>query len=113
MVSVITTRRRVVQLSKRKLPLKQNISRPPSNKKLKSKATLRREKNAVKIARNVVLDNIIQSIIDIRRDNSGKTPHKLVQNIVNCHREVCPWISRNIINKRLAQRIKLDADKMD
>ena len=48
MVSVITTRRRDVQLSKRKLPLKQNISRPPSNKKLKSKATLRREKNDVK-----------------------------------------------------------------
>ena len=113
MVSVITTRRRAVQSTKRKLPLKQYISRPPSSKNHKSKETLRKEKNDVKIARNVVLNNIIQSIIDSRTENSGKTPHKFVQNIVNCHRKVCPWISRNIINKKLAERIKLDANTME
>ena len=113
MVSVITTRWRAVQSTKRKLPLKQYISRPPSSKNHKSKETLRKEKNDVKIARNVVLNNIIQSIIDSRTENSGKTPHKFVQNIVNCHRKVCPWISRNIINKKLAERIKLDAYTME
>ena len=90
MVSAITTRRKAAQSSRRKLPLKQNITKTPSLKKVKSKATLRREKNAVKIAQNVVLDNIIQSIIDSRKENNGKTPHKLVQNIVICHHEVCP-----------------------
>ena len=112
MVSAITTRRKAAQSSRRKLPLKQNITKTPSLKKVKSKATLRREKNAVKIARNVVLDNIIQSIIDSRKENNGKTPHKLVQNIVICHHEVCPWVTRDIINKRLAKRLKMEAAKV-
>ena len=92
---------------KRKLPLQCFISKTPSSKKRKSAETLRKEKKAVKIARNVVLDHIVQSIFDTRKEHDGKTPHKFVQNIVESHRTLCPWITRHVINKRIAARIDL------
>jgi len=92
---------------KRKLPLQCFISITTSSKKRKSAETLRKEKKAVKIARNVVLDHIVQSIFNTRKEHDGKTPHKFVQNIVESHRTLCPWITRHVINERIAARIDL------
>jgi len=57
------------------------------------------------------LDHIVQSIFDIRKEHDGKTPHKFVQNIVESHRTLCPWITRHFINKRIAARIDLGNDE--
>jgi len=94
---------------KRKLPLQRYISKPPSSKKCKSTETLRKEKKEVKAARNVVLDHIVKSTVDTRKENDGKTPHKFVQNIVESHHTLCPWVTRHVINEKIAARIDLDA----
>ena len=74
---------------KRKLPFQRYISKPLFSKKQMPIETLRKEKKVVRADRNVVLNHIVQSIFDNRKENNGKTPHTFVQNIVESHRTLC------------------------
>jgi len=93
------TRRRKVAQSKRKLPLNHNAAKESDNKSRKKAMALKTQKKAVKEARKAVLAHILQTILNARRENGGKTPHRCVQNIVDSHTATCPWLSRHVIMK--------------
>jgi len=95
------TRRRKVAQSKRKLPLNHNAAKESDNKRRKKAMALKTQKKAVKEARKAVLAHILQTILNARRENGGKTPHRCVHNIVDSHTETCPWLSRHVIMKGL------------
>ena len=97
----------------RLLPLSHRVdeSMPPLShrdgsiyqKKKKAQKKIQAEKTAVKAARKCILDNICKSIVTAQKNNNGKTPHHFVQDIVNSHTNVCPWVTRHVINKAFSK----------
>ena len=95
------TRRCKVAQSKQKLPLNHNATKESDNKRRKKAMALKTQKKAVKEARKADFAHILQTILNARRENGGKIPHRCVQNIVDSHTETCPWLSRHVIMKGL------------
>jgi len=91
-------KKRLLFLQRRqRLPLSNNRklrSLTPTAKRLK----LTKVKIAAKEARQLVLETFFSKIEEAKNRNHDKTSHRFVHNIVDSMKNVCPWITMNVIN---------------
>ena len=46
-----------------------------------------------------IKEGICKKIDVAKLENNGRTPHKFLQDLLEGHKEVCPWLTRNVVNR--------------
>ena len=68
------------------------------------------QNDIVQAIRKNILSDLCNTINLRRQNNDGRIPMGYMQAMVNNMRDVCPWITRDVINNELRRRKRLGTD---
>ena len=61
------------------------------------------QNKVAKATKKCILDNLCNRI-DLKKEDNGRIPFGLVARLVESHKNVCPWLTRDAINNELRRR---------